>query len=202
MRVCDITLTEKTKVFIITETEDESILNWLIVPTDLETLPNEDNLYLVKGIDTDNKEQNNCYLSISIPERIVDSIISIDTSNSISVLDFSEQDRQIIPVIVSECYGNYELYYAKFNPSIGIEVLKHGLDKANDKSATLEDLGYILRDENRIKESIEAFEQAISYGVSSEYIYWELAELYKLLNQPIEVEFYMNKFRTNGGENT
>lgn len=202
MRVCDITLTEKTKVFIITETEDESILNWLIVPTDLETIPNEDNLYLVKGIDTDNKEGNNCYLSISIPERIVDSIISIDTSNSISVLDFSEQDRQIIPVIVSECYGNYELYYAKFNPSIGIEVLKHGLDKANDKSAALEDLGYIFRDENRIKESIEAFEQAILYGVSSEYIYWELAELYKLLNQPNEVEFYMKKFRDNGGENT
>lgn len=202
MRVCDITLTEKTKVFIITETEDESILNWLIVPTNLETLPNEDNLYLVKGIDTDNKEENNCYLSISSPERIVDSIIVIDINNQISVVDFSEQDRQTIPAIVSECYGNYELYYAKPNPSIGIEVLKNGLDKAIDKSAALEDLGYIFRDENRIKESIKAFEQAILYGVSSEYIYWELADLYKLLNQPNEVEFYMNKFRTNDGENT
>lgn len=198
MKVNNITLEETTKIFIITQEDDENILNWSIIPTDLETIPNEDNHFLVKGIDTD---INNYYLSICCPERIVSHIISIDSKNKVYEVDWSLQDKEIIPAVASDCYGDYELFYTKSNPSIGIKVLKHGLDKVIDKSAVLEDLGYILRDENRIKESMEVFEQAILYGVSSEYIYWELAKLYRMLNQPDKVDFYMNKFRDNGGEN-
>ncbi len=110
-----------------------------------------------------------------------------------------DQEQTIIPAVASDCFGDYELFYAKENPQIGIDVLREGLSKAAKKYIVAEDLGYILRDENRFEESIEAFKISKQIGPSSAYIYLELSRLYRAIGQPNNELKYKQKFKDNGG---
>lgn len=48
---------------------------------------------------------------------------------------------------------------------------------AKNKAPIAQDLGYICRDEGRVREAIEAFSIAIKTGPSSEFIFLERADL-------------------------
>ena len=85
------------------------------------------------------------------------------------------------------------------NPQIGIDVLKDGLAKATNKNIVAEDLGYILRDENRIEEAIEAFKICEANIPTNASVYYELSELYKELGMIKEQLNYMQKYKENGG---
>ena len=130
---------------------------------------------------------------------IAEVVIKQGSNGQTKVESIYEQVKSIIPSIASECFGDYELYYSKENSQIGIDILKSGLTIATNKNVVAEDLGYILRDEGRIEEAIEAFKISEENGPSSEYTFWELAGLYEELGQTDKQTEYRQKYRDNGG---
>ena len=197
MKVKDIFTESKVKIFIVSNQDDENELNWDIEPTDFELLPEEENVYIVKALQVFPDSTTDCFLEIVSPERIAETVIKRTTSGKVIAKSIYDLESTVIPAIASDCFGNYELYYAKENPQIGISVLENGLDKATNKNVVAEDLGYILRDEGRIKEAIEAFKISEENEPSSEYIYLELSRLYQELRQPSEQLKYEQKYKNN-----
>ncbi len=199
MKLSDIYKDRITKVFIVTEQDDDNELNWTIEETGFELIPEEENYYFVKAFEVSEKGKTECYIGIMTPERIAEIVIKQGSNGQTKVESIYDQVKSIIPSIASECFGDYELYYSKENSQIGIDILKSGLTIATNKNVVAEDLGYILRDEGRIEEAIEAFKISEKYEPSSEYIYLELSNLYKELGQADEELKYKQKFKDNGG---
>ena len=199
MKLKDIFSDNKTKVFVVTDQANEDELYWTIEPTDFDLLPEEENIYYLKAFQVLTDNTSDCYIGIMTPERIAETVVKKEPSGQIVAESIYDQEQTIIPAVASDCFGNYELYYAKENPQIGIDVLKGGLEKAINKNVVAEDLGYILRDEERIEEAIEAFKISEQNGPSSEYTYLELSRLYKRLGQKSLQLEYENKFKNNGG---
>lgn len=199
MKLKDIFSNNKTRVFVVTNQDEEDELNWKIEATDFDLLPEEENVYYLKALQISADRIFDCYIGIMTPERIAETVIKIDSDGHVVAESIYDQELTIIPTVASECYGNYELYYAKENPQIGIDILREGLTKAVNKNNVAEDLGYILRDENRIEEAIEAFKISEQTGPSSEYVYLELSRLYKRLGQKSLQLEYEYKFKNNCG---
>ncbi len=199
MKLKDIFSDNKTRIFVVTNRDDEDELNWTIEPTNFDLLPEEENIYYVKAYQVSTDSTSDCYLGIMTPERIAETVVKRKQNGQIVAESIYDQEQETIPAVASDCYGDYELFYAKGNPQIGIDVLKEGLAKAVNKNVVAEDLGYILRDEERIEEAIEAFKISEQFGPSSEYTFLELSRLYKRLGQnSLQLE-YENKFKDNGG---
>jgi len=199
MKLKDIFSDNNTRVFVVTNQDDEDELNWTIEPTDFDLLPEEENIYYVKAYQVSANSISDCYIGIMTPERITETVVKREPSGQIVAESIYDQELTIIPAVASDCFGDYELFYAKENPQIGIDVLKYGLEKATNKNVVAEDLGYILRDEERIEEAIEAFKISEQEGPSSEYIYLELSRLYRDIGQTDNELKYTQKFKENGG---
>ena len=199
MKLKDIFSDIKTKVFVVTDQNDDNELNWTIEPTNFHLLPEEENYYFVKAKQVSANKTTDCFIGIMTPERIAEIIIKRNILRQTKVESIYDQKPTIIPAVASECYGNYELFYAKENPQIGIEILKDGLTKSTNKNVVSEDLGYILRDEKRTEEAIEAFKISEEFGPSSEYTFWELSELYAEIGLIEKQSEYKQKFKDSGG---
>ena len=200
MKLKEIFHTNDEKIFVVTNQDDDNNkLNWLIEATDYEFIPERENLYIVKAIEVSKNPNHNIFLGINIPERIGEIVVRKNFFGKAKLESIYDQKRQIIPATASECYGNYELFYAKENPQIGINILKDALTKVINKNVVAEDLGYILRDENRIEEAIEAFKENESFGPSSEFIFFELSNLYQELGDVEQQKTYLQKYKQNGG---
>ena len=199
MKLNDIFSDTKTKVFVVTNQDDENELNWIIETSDFELLPEEENYYFVKALQVSENNTTDCYIGIMTPERIAEVVVKRNAKGQTVTESIYDQQQTVIPAIASDCFGNYELFYAKENPQIGIDILKNGLNKATNKNVAAEDLGYILRDEGRIEEAIEAFKISEECGPSSEYTYLELAGLYEEIGQTEKQIEYIQKYKDNGG---
>lgn len=199
MKLKDIFSDNKTRIFVVTNQDDEDELNWTIEPTNFDLLPEEENIYYVKAYQVSTDSTSDCFVGIMTPERIAETVVKRKQNGQIVAESIYDQEQETIPAVASDCYGDYELFYAKGNPQIGIDVLKEGLAKAVNKNVVAEDLGYILRDEERIEEAIEAFKISEQFGPSSEYTFLELSRLYKRLGQNSLHLEYENKFKDNGG---
>jgi len=127
-----------------------------------------------------------CYLDLVLPERICEHRFLQSNDQIVRSRGRRVGNGAAIPVIAIEKFGVPELFYAKANPSVGIEVLQKGLQLAREKRNVAYDLGVLLRKEKRYEEAIEAFsiflaedtEENITY-----MIYQERSELYKAIGQ-------------------
>jgi len=199
MKLKDIFTDKKTKVFVVINSDNDNELNWTIEPTEYLLIPDEENLYFVSAIEISANGIIDCFIGIEINERIAEIVVKRNKSGKAIIESIYDQEYNIIPAIASECFGDYELYYAKENAQIGIDILKRGLPIATNKNVLGEDLGYILRDEGRIEEAIVAFKISEDNGPSSEYTYWELSSLYGELGQDDKQQEYKQKYLDNGG---
>ena len=199
MKLRDIYKDGLTKVFIVTEQDDDNELNWTVEPTDYELIPEEENYYFVKAYEVSQNGKTDCYIGVMTPERIAEVVIKQNSNGQTEIESIYDQEKSIIPAIASDCFGDYELFYSKENPQLGIDILKSAITKATNKNVVAEDLGYILRDEGRVKEAIEAFKISEENGLSSEYTFLELAGLYEQLGQLDKQTEYRQKYKDNGG---
>ena len=199
MKLRDIYKDGLTKVFIVTEQDDDNELNWTVEPTDYELIPEEENYYFVKAYEVSQNGKTDCYIGVMTPERIAEVVIKQNSNGQTEIESIYDQEKSIIPAIASDCFGDYELFYSKENPQLGIDILKSVITKATNKNVVAEDLGYILRDEGRVKEAIEAFKISEENGPSSEYTFLELAGLYEQLGQLDKQTEYRQKYKDNGG---
>ena len=199
MKLKDIYTDSKTKIFVVTNQDDEDELNWIIKPTKFELLPEDEGIFFVKALQVFADTMIDCYLGIMTPERIAETVVFIASNGQTVTKSIDDIEQTIIPAVASDCFGDYELYYAKENPQLGIDILRNGLIEASNKNIVAEDLGYILRDEGRVEEAIEAFKISEESKPSSEYIYLELSRLYKDMGRTREQLKYEQKFKENGG---
>jgi tetratricopeptide (TPR) repeat protein len=199
MKLKDIFTDTKTKVFVVINHDYENELNSEVEATNFELLPDDDNYYYIKALQISASNTTDCYIDMVTPERIAEVVVKRKTNGQTIAESIYEQKHKVIPAIASDCFGDYELYYAKENPQIGIDILKNGLTKGTNINVIAEDLGYILRDEGRIAEAIEAFKISEDYGPSTEFTYWELAGLYEEIGQVDKHNEYKQKYRDNGG---
>jgi tetratricopeptide (TPR) repeat protein len=190
------------KIFNITSSDSDKIIDWTIEPTDLELIPDEEGYFIVAAKQVYADKTVDCFIDMTTTERITDHVFRLVDGKIIceSFYDYSRNNQNsIIPAIASDCFGIYELYYAKENPQVGIEILRDGLTKSLTKNVIAEELGYILRDENRNIEAIEAFLISEQNEPSSEHIYLELSQLYGQLGQADKQLEYEKRYRDNGG---
>ena len=198
MNIQDIFNDNQILVFIVTNDDDDNISQCTIEPTSLQLLPDEENFYFIKALQVEKDKETHCYLGVNVPERIAEIVIMKGTRGEILIKSVYDCKHTIIPAIASECFGVYELFYAKENPQIGIDILRNGMEKAINKNIVAEDLGYILRDEGRSEEAIEAFEISAAFGPSSSYTFLELSNLYMELGQVSKALAYKREFeKTN-----
>ncbi len=155
--------------------ESEEFWDWILLPIESKTLSAEsinndilDGYFIIKARwIKEYGEVENCYINITMPERISDEVY-IKRDNKIIRLPSYELRGEFVPSVSIEGFGVYELFYSKLQPEIGIQVLRDGLISATKKAAIAGDLAYILRDEGRHSEAIEAFTMVIEEE-NSEY---------------------------------
>lgn len=183
----------KINIFRIDENEDfdsEEFLDWILHPIEAKTLSadaigndNLDGYFIIKAIWVKvNGDLEDCYINVVMPERISEEVY-IKQSDEI-IRKWKHEVGEVVSAVAIEGFGVYELFYSRINPEIGLRVLRNGLKFANKKAAIAEDLAYILRDEGRNLESIEAFTTVIEnedsrYGMPSQFTFAERAELFK-----------------------
>lgn len=180
MNIQDIFSIRDTKVFVVTNDSSTDELSWEVEPMNQDLIPNEEGIYFVAAKQVYTDKTVDCFFGVMTPERIAETVIKL-VDDKVSAESIYDQKTAVIPAIASKCFGDYNLYYAKENPKIGIEVLRTALAIHPTVATIAEDLGYILRDENRFEEALEAFHHAEKVGASSEYVYLELSRLYKQL---------------------
>jgi hypothetical protein len=198
MKLNEIFDNQLTRIFMVTDGSSDNELDWTVEHTDHELIPDDENFYIIKAKQVSADDTLDCYIEIVTPERIAGTVIKKDSKGQVVSENIYDQKQSVIPAVASECFGDYNLYYSKENPEIGIEILKSGLHKAKNKNIVSQDLGYIFRDENRITEAIEAFKISEEFGPSSEYIFFELSQLYGQLGLDDKRGEYENKFRKGG----
>lgn len=180
-------------IFEINNDDSDNHLEWELLPLNEGVIKHEDGHFLVSAKYIDDKGKViKCFINLTMPERIYDFVFFIEENVIIKKYPY-EMEGDVVCAVPSEIYGNYEMYYSKKNPKIGIDILKNGLSKTQNKGAIAEDLGYILRDENMQKEAIEAFLIAEKNTPSSEYIYHELGQLYEAVGDKNKAQYYYDK---------
>lgn len=193
MKLKEIFKNTSVNIFTATSQGSDNELDWDIEPSDFELIPDMEGIFYVRAIDASNPAEV-LYTQIITPERVAEQVIRQDENGNPVIESFYEQLNTIIPALGAECFGNYELYYARENPQLGLEVLKKAVSAAKNKSAPAQDMGYILRDENRFSEAIDAFEISAVNGPSSSYIYKELSDLYKASGDISKAQEYLESF--------
>ncbi|NPD43940.1 MULTISPECIES: hypothetical protein [unclassified Lentimicrobium] len=185
---------QQSLLFDIIEENSEDPREWILSPKLEMIIPDEEAHCIVRAILIDSKHnENDCFMDVSLPERISDYVIFQTEGGLNYVQTYELEEKEVIPMIACEATGDYEMYYSQMKPSIGIEVLKRGLEISKTPSVIAEDLGYIYRDENRYQEALDAFLISDKNGVSNDYIYKEIHDLYLLLHDKEKAAVYAEK---------
>lgn len=176
--------------------------DWELEPLEAELLSDNDSdgLHVMKALNLlPDGSIRECYMDMNLPERICDYAFFVEMGS----LRFGyryEFPGEILPAAALDCFGNYELYYSKLRPQLGIDILKRGLAMAERKHYIAEDLGYIFRDEQRFREAAEAFKIAVEEGPSSYFIYGELSGCYAKIGDSVNEEKYSAMYyKAEGG---
>lgn len=197
MDLKDIFNHRNVNIFVVTEDDYDNELNWVIQPTNHALIPAQEGHYFVKAIEVSKKNTSECYMEFKTPERITGWVVKENVNGLPYVGNIYHQKNTIIPAIACDFPGFYDIYSAKENPQIGIDVLRNGLKKATNKSAVAEELGYLLIDDDRIEEAIEAFKISEENKPTTRYIFFELAKLYAKQGELEKSAEYTEKFKNN-----
>ena len=184
----------KYSILEIINDDEDNPSNWDVEPVDSQILNSEGGFFIVKAKNILlSKEIVDCYIDLTLPERISDYAYFYH-GKTIKYDYLYEFQGDIICAVPIENYGCYELYYSKITPEVGINILKKALDTSQKKTSIAEDLGYILRDEERYKEASEMFQISADSEPSSYFIYGELADCYKQIGDNEKAQHYSELF--------
>jgi len=127
-----------------------------------------------------------CYLDLILPERIAEHHFVLVGKRIARQRGQRVLTGTVIPAIGVENFGNYKLFYAKENPSAGIDVLKRGMEEAHERGYLAYDLAFLLRDEKRYHEAIEALTVLLTEHPAPHLapsIYQERARMYAAIGE-------------------
>jgi hypothetical protein len=184
----------QTDEVIFDASEEDDYRHWVISPINTPILSAKtlgvdrlDGFFLVRGViipESCEGVRAECFIGVAMPERIVDyTFVNIDGK----IVESSLRTKwgRAVPSIAIDETGNYELYHVPGCPDYGISVLRKGLESSGNSWPIVQDLAYILRDEHRRQEAVDAFSLLIEKEPDHllEYGYYERAWLYGLLGQ-------------------
>ena len=165
--------------------------DWNLVPLEGQTLARENTLsgladgyFVLEGllVHADGRVEQ-AYTDVVLPERNIDSHFLLKNQEIVRGRGTLIPNAQVIPAVAIEKFGVYDQYYVKGHAEVGMKVLREGLAVAKSKGPIALDLAYILRDEKRYAESVEAFTLTINQGEGVDYFYYsERAKLLTKLN--------------------
>lgn len=165
--------------------------DWTLAPLKGQTLARENTLsgladgyFILKGllVHADGRVEQ-AYTDVVLPERNIDWHFLLRNQEIVRGRGSLIPNAQVIPAVAIEKFGIYDQYYVKGHAEVGMKVLRDGLGVAKSKVPIALDLAYILRDEKRYAESVEAFTLAINQGDGVDYFcYSERAKLFTKLN--------------------
>jgi hypothetical protein len=191
-----------------TDFDSDDFLAWSLTPLVGKTLCEEhsdidgvlDGYFVLKAVWLKpNGETESCYINITTPERIADwAFFLVDPT--VVRTPIHQVEGEIVSAVAIECTGDYELFYSRTRPQIGIEILREGLKEAKNRAPIAEDLAYILRDENRHAESIAAFSIVIEEGNPNEYTFAERAALHQAVGNLGQADLDAEKSRKLNSE--
>src|SRR6266704_779962 len=124
-----------------------------------------------------------CYLDLVLPERICEHRFLQANGQIVRSRGRRVGNSAGVPLIAIEKFGVPDLFYAKANPSVGIEALQKGLQQAKEKRNVAYDLAVLLRKEKRREEAIAAFTIVLNEDPEVTTIYSERRQLYQALGQ-------------------
>ena len=173
--------------------ESDDFRHWAITPVNAPILSADildtarlDGTFLIRGwllLPTCAPSDNDCFIEVTMPERIVSSTFIQLGDLVVERSGLRHPEGHAIPRAAIDSFGVYELYYVRGCADLGISVLREGLAFSRTKWAIANDLCYILRDEHRYDEAVDAFTIAIETGPTHLQKYWyrERARLNGLL---------------------
>jgi tetratricopeptide (TPR) repeat protein len=180
---------------VVTDVDDDgdSFSDWELQPLMGPTLAPEDvddvfqGLFIIaaQAVSTSAAPQS-CYMDLTLPERIAEHHFLLTDGRITRRRGLHPQNATVIPAIGIEALGVYKLYFAKQNPSAGINILKSGMEQARDRSYLAYDLAFLLRDEKRYGEAIDAltvFLKEHSEPHLAHILYNERSRMYAALGQ-------------------
>lgn len=175
------------------ELDFDRFADWRVDPVTGGVLEMDSGFFLLQALQIlDSGDEVGCYIDLTMPERIPDHVYFVQ-SGVIGRQYIHECDGEVICTVPIDGFGQYDLYYSRTKPEVGISVLRRGLDLAARKGFIAEDLGYILRDEERFEEAIDAFRISATGEPSSDFVYLELAGLYDQIGRSDLAEEYQAK---------
>jgi hypothetical protein len=181
-------------IFRIDVTNVDDPADWNADAVDSPVLHKQEGFFLVRAkIVRPDASVQDCYMDISLPERINDSTYFFD-GKSLAVKNTHKCEGDVICAVPIDCFGNYELFYSKINPEVGLQILRSGLSMSQSKHYIAEDSGYILRDEGRFIEAAAMFQIAANEGPSSYFLYGELASCYSAIGDSGKAKIYQELF--------
>lgn len=171
---------EGVKIFRVLNPSD-SYKEWRLDPVASELLSADDapddGLFIVQAISIDEDRRIDfCYMDISLPERLPDCVY-LRKDDHLEQVKIWEANFEAIPAVPLDFTGDYQLYYSRYNPEVGIRILESGLKNLEFKGNLAQDLGYILRDEKRFQEAVDAFTTAIECFPNDYLLLVEKAQL-------------------------
>jgi tetratricopeptide (TPR) repeat protein len=152
------------------EWEDRSYLHWNLELINSPNLADYvvmngqlDGIFILKGkIIQACGNLADCYVEISMPEGVVE-FVYLRQNEKIKKVQRRKMEDVILSVPIEKMV-DYNLYYSKNRPEVGIEVLKKGLQIAQMKWPLAYALACIFREEQRLQEAIDAFGIVIAEG--------------------------------------
>jgi tetratricopeptide (TPR) repeat protein len=195
MQIKDIFNHRNINIFVVIEDDYDNELNWTIEPTNHELIPAHEDHFFVKAFEVSQYTTSECYMEFKTPEQVTGIVVKENANGQPYVGNIYHQENTIIPAIACDFPGFYDIYSAKENPQIGIDVLRNGLQKATNKSAVAENLGCLLIDEERIDEAIEAFTISEKNTPTNQSTFFELAKLYAKRGEMDKSAEYTAKFK-------
>ena len=189
MNITDIFSDKITKVFRVTNFyESNNIYDHIIEPTVCELIPKSeyDTYIYVRALLVFENYVEECFMDLSLPDRLPEFVIKLIDNKIIETPIYTEKNS-VIPAIASEQSGNPELYFAKENPAVGIEVLKHGKLINPNSDAIKDDLAYIydMLGKNISKIKIRNIEDAIKIIINTSILHVQASSEgnYRLANK-------------------
>lgn len=193
-----LTTMPETRIFEVSDDSDDP-LEWQLDPVPGDYLPEiEEGFFLLRALHVrPDGTSAPCWIDLSMPERVADYAYFLQ-GDELQQLYLHEVEGEVISAVPIDAFGDYELFYSRIAPDLGLEVLRAGLEAAPHKAFMAEDLGYILRDEERDAEAAEAFRLSAEEGPSSEYIFAELADCYRRIGETEKAETYQERAAAAG----
>ena len=184
----------EVRIFRIEDSDDDDQAKWDVEPVDFPVLLESEYFFILKAKNVlPDGTIKDCYIDVSLPERINDYTYFFD-GKFLKVILSDEVEGDVISAVPIDCFGLYELFYSKINPDLGIDILKEGLAVSEQKHYIAEDLGYIFRDEGRYREAAEMFQIAVDEEPSSYFICGELAACYQVIGETEKAKKYQEIF--------